>query len=64
MDKLGDRVESTANRCHTVLSTVFGWGYERNIVTVNPVLGIKKHKEKPRSRYIEDWEFDLVYKIA
>jgi integrase len=64
MDKLGDRVESTANRCHTVLSTVFGWGYERNIVTVNPVLGIKKHKEKPRSRYIEDWEFDLVYKIS
>lgn len=64
MDKLGDRLESTANRCHTVLSTVFGWGYERNIVTVNPVLGIKNHKEKPRSRYIEDWEFDLVYKIA
>ncbi len=64
MDKLGDRVESTANRCHTVLSTVFGWGYERNIVLVNPVLGIKKHKEKPRSRYIEDWEYDLVYKIA
>lgn len=64
MDKLGDRVESTANRCHTVLSTVFGWGYERNIVLVNPVLGIKKHKEKPRSRYIEDWEFDLVYRIA
>ncbi|MBL4799311.1 MAG: hypothetical protein JKY50_18050 [Oleispira sp.] len=64
MDKLGDRVESTANRCHTVLSTVFGWGYERNMVLVNPVLGIKKHKEKPRSRNIEDWGFDLVYKIA
>lgn len=64
MDTLGARVESTANRCHTVLSTVFGWGYERNIVLVNPVLGIKKHKEKPRSRYVEDLEYDLVYKIA
>lgn len=64
MDKLGESLEPTANRCHTFLSTLFSWGYERNHIDRNPAKGIKKFHEKPRDRYIEDWEYELVYKIA
>ena len=64
MDKLGEKYPVAANRHHTFLLAIFGWAYERDMVLRNPASGIKKFKEKPRDRYIEDWEFDLVYEVA
>lgn len=64
MDKLGETKKPSANRDHGFLSRLFNWGIERNYIRVNPCEKVKKFPEQARSRYIEDWEYDLVYKIA
>jgi len=48
-----------ANREKSFLSTVFSWAYENGKVSMNPVKGVRKFKETPRPRYIEDWEYNL-----
>ena len=48
-----------ANREKSFLSTVFSWAYENGKVKMNPVKGVRKFKETPRPRYIEDWEYNL-----
>lgn len=64
MDKKGEQHPVTANRCHSMMTSVFKWGLEYQYCRVNPCNGISKFKEKPRDRYIEDWEYSLVYEIA
>lgn len=64
MDKLGAQKPVSANRDHGFLSRVFSWAKERNYVRDNPVRDVKKFKEQPRDRYIEDWEYWLVYEVA
>lgn len=41
-----------ANRFLEVLSPVFSKAIEWELLTVNPVIGIKKHKEQSRDRYL------------
>lgn len=53
-----------ANRHHSYLSVLFGWGIERAWCTENPAKQVRKFREEPRDRYIEDWEYDLVLNIA
>ena len=53
-----------ANRELAYLSLIFSWGYERELVKINPVKGVKRNREKPRERYIEDWEYQFVYDLA
>lgn len=54
----------TANRHHSYLSVLFGWGIERSWCEANPAKQVRKFREQARDRYIEDWEFDLVLGIA
>lgn len=53
-----------ANRDVAVLSQVFQlairWGYP----TDNPCKKVNRNTEKPRTRYVEDWEFWAVYDLA
>ncbi|WP_245968986.1 site-specific integrase [Candidatus Rickettsia colombianensi] len=41
-----------ANRCIDILRSILNKAIERGMLTVNPVIGIKKHKEKSRDRYL------------
>lgn len=54
----------TANRHHSYMSILFGWGIERSWCEVNPAKQVRKFRETARSRYIEDWEFELVLEVA
>lgn len=64
LDIVGQKHPTAANRRLAFMSTVFGWGYERGRVKKNPCKGVRKHRETPRERYIEDWEYDLLLKHA
>ncbi len=64
MDTVGETAPASANRDHGFLSRVYSWAKERNIVNDNPTRDVKKFEEKPRDRYVEDWEYDLLYQIA
>jgi len=46
------------------LSRMFSWSIEYGYNATNPCEHVRKFEEKPRDRYIEDWEYDLVYEIA
>jgi integrase len=53
-----------ANRVISFLRQVFDHALESGFVDSNPALGIKRHAEKKRSRYITDEEFDAIYQHA
>jgi hypothetical protein len=59
---LSSRVQ--ANREKAFLSRSFRWGYERGLCKTNPCKGVKQFTEMPRERYVEDWEYWLVYRHA
>lgn len=63
-DKRRESAPVRANRELAFLSVVFSWALERDYVKTNPAKGVKRIKEKPRSRYIEDWEYRFVYDLA
>lgn len=50
----------TANREMSTLSDMFQWAMRRGLVTYNPCRGVKRNKEKPRSRYLEDDELRTI----
>jgi len=54
----------TANRHHSYLSVLFGWGIERSWCDKNPAKQVRKFREQARDRYIEEWEYELVLQIA
>lgn len=64
MDKIGEQHPVTANRHHSYLSVLFAWGLERGLCETNPAKSVSKFKEESRDRYVEQWEFDLVYNVA
>jgi site-specific recombinase XerD len=53
-----------ANREKAFLSRLYKWGFERGLVDHNPCYGVRNFKESPRDKYIEDFEYMLVYKHA
>ena len=61
----GEASPYLANREIAMLSTMFNhareWGYTE---AENPVRGVRKHREKPRDRYVTDAEFRAVYEAA
>lgn len=65
LDWRGKQATTRANRERSVISTVWNharaWGYTNN---TNPCQGVSGFKEKPRSIYIEDKIFNLVYDLA
>lgn len=64
MDKRGTKSPTQANREKTLLSRVFGWGYERGMVKSNPCKGVRQFKEQARDRYITDDEYNALYSVS
>jgi len=50
------------NRILAFLRIVFNYAVEWELIDNNPCIGIRKHKEKPRTRYITDEEFNALLK--
>lgn len=61
----GESSKVQANREIAVLSLVFNqareWGFTER---ANPCAGVRKHKEMPRTRYVEDSEYQAVWNCA
>ncbi len=53
-----------ANREKALLSNVFAYGIRWGVITDNPCRHVKRNPEKPRGRYIEDGEYEAVWKLA
>jgi site-specific recombinase XerD len=65
MDAMNEQNKPVAaNRHHSYLSVLFGWGIAYSYCTENPAKQVRKFREEARDRYIEDWEYDLVLNIA
>ncbi len=64
LDKRGVEAKVSANREKALLSHVFTKAIRWGVLRSNPCFGVKRLTEKPRDRYVEDWEFDAVYEIA
>lgn len=64
MDKRSRAAPVQANRELSFLKAAFAWALERDIVSTNPVKPVRKNKENARERYINDWEYQLVYDLA
>lgn len=54
----------TANRQIALLSVVFSWCYERDMVKSNPVKGVRKFSEHARTRYVQPQEYAIMYQAA
>ena len=61
MDARGRSSETRANRELALLSHMFTKAIRWGVVESNPCKGVERFKEKPRTRYIEDWEY-LAFK--
>jgi integrase len=53
-----------ANRCLSVLRVVFQYAVEEQIVPSNPCIGIERHEERKRDRYITDAEYVAIWEKA
>lgn len=53
-----------ANRCLSFLRVVFSYAVEWQLCDSNPCIGIKRHAEKKRDRYITDAEFIAIKSAA
>ncbi|WP_075322568.1 tyrosine-type recombinase/integrase [Acidithiobacillus albertensis] len=52
------------NRMISYLRLVFNYALENGIVDYNPCVGIKRHAESKRRRYLTDTEFQAIYTAA
>ncbi|BCM23821.1 integrase [Methyloradius palustris] len=64
LDTRGQKSTVRANREISLLSHIFSYGMRWGAVNSNPCIGVAKHKEKGRDRYIMDAEFEGVKSIA
>lgn len=64
LDIRGIKAPIRANREISLLSHIFSYAMRWGQIDRNPCLGVAKHPEKGRDRYISDKEFDGVKKIA
>lgn len=53
-----------ANRCLSVLKVVFQYAVEEQIVDSNPCVGVERHEERKRSRYLSDAEYAAIHSKA
>lgn len=54
------KTPNMANRCLSVLRQVFAYAVEQQIVASNPCIGIERHAEAKRTRYLTDAEFAAI----
>jgi integrase len=64
LDIRGLKAPIRANREIALLSHIFSYAMRWGQLDINPCIGVAKHPEKGRDRYITDHEFDSVRKIA
>lgn len=64
LDIRGIKAPIRANREISLLSHMFSYAMRWGQIDRNPCLGVAKHSEKGRDRYITDNEFELVKNIA
>ncbi|MBE0434828.1 MAG: tyrosine-type recombinase/integrase [Methylomicrobium sp.] len=64
MDARGVASKTRANREKSLLSNVFCHMIRWGIVETNPCKVVKNFSEKSRDRYVEDWEYQAVLKLA
>lgn len=64
LDIRGKNALVAANREKSLLSHIFSTAIRWGVVTVNPCRDVSTHRERPRDRYIEDWEFTAVNQLA
>lgn len=62
----GQKSITQANREVAFISLVYSWAMNNILfdLPINPCQGVERLKEKSRDRYIEDWEYDLIYQSA
>ncbi|MDA3922721.1 MAG: hypothetical protein PF501_18895 [Salinisphaera sp.] len=60
MDRRSEDAYVQANRELSFIKSAFAWAYERDMVTGNPAAKVKKNKETPRDKYVEDAEYLFV----
>lgn len=53
-----------ANREKSLLSTIFTFAIRKGLCADNPCRLVKRNPERPRDRYVQDWEFNAVRTIA
>lgn len=53
-----------ANRHLQFLGGVFSFALEREYVSQNPVTGVEKNRQPPRTHYVEDKDYWLAYSLA
>lgn len=53
-----------ANRHLQFLGAVFSFALEREYVSQNPVTGVEKNRQPPRTHYVEDKDYLLAYGMA
>lgn len=54
----------TGNRVKAALGSIYSWGMSAGMAKSNPTLGVKRNREKPRSRYVTDAEFLEAFERA
>lgn len=64
LDIRGIKAPIRANREISLLSHIFSYAMRWGQIDRNPCLGVAKHPEKGRDRYISDQEFEGVKKLA
>lgn len=62
MDARGAPV--AANREKSLLSAIFSFAIRKGLCSDNPCRLVKRNTERPRDRYVHDWEFNAVREIA
>lgn len=64
LDIRGLKAPIRANREISLLSHIFSYAMRWGLIDRNPCLGVAKHPEKGRDRYISDNEFESVKNLA
>lgn len=64
LDERSKKARVRANREKALLSSMFNFAIRWGVVKDNPCRHVKRLTEKPRSRYIEDWEYKAFHEIA
>lgn len=63
IDSRGEK-KVAANREVAFMSVCFSWAVERDLLKANPCKAVRRNSEKPRTRYINDEEYNAVYQLA
>lgn len=65
LDLRGEASPVRANREKALLSHIFNWARERDLLTCpNPCAGVKKHSERAREVFVDDAAYKAVWDLA